>query len=160
MSTTCTIVKVVLPMGRALYVATVYMYLHCCCALDNSCMDITLTDIGVCAIAEKIVHWERLRPHLGSTKADEEAIKSNNVGRYEEQKKDLLYKWRQMMGDDATPRNFVAAARDAEDEELADEVEKLALLIQPVDHGMRREVMFAKMMMITVLVDVTCACYM
>ena len=157
MSTTCTIVEVVLPMGRALYITTVYMYLHCCCALDNSCMDIKLTDIGVCAIAERIVRWEPLRPHLGLTEADEETIKSNNR-RYEEQKKELLYKWRQVMGDDATPRNFVAAARDAGDKELADEVEKLALLIQPVDHGMRREVMFAKMMMITVLVDITRTC--
>ena len=160
MSTTCTIVEVVLPMGRALYVATVYMYLHCCCALDNSCMDSTLTDEVVCAIAKKIGHWEQLRPHLKLTKADEEAIKRDSVGRYEEQKRDLLYKWRQVMGDDATPCNFVAAARDAGDKELADEVEKLALLIQPVGHGMRREVMFTKMMMIIVLVDVTRACYM
>ena len=144
-------------MGRSLYyVATVYMYLHCCCALDNSCMDSTLTDEVVCAIAKKIGCWEPLRPHLGLTEADEEAIKRDNR-RYEEQRKDLLYKWRQVMGDDATPRNFVAAALKAEDKRLADEV---ALLIQPVDHGMRREVMFAKMMMITVLVDVTCACYM
>ena len=146
-------------MGRSLYyVATVYMYLHCCCALDNSCMDITLTDEVVCAIAKKIGRWEPLRPHLRLTKPDEEAIKSDNVGRYEEQRKDLLYKWRQMMGDDATPRNFVAAALKEEDKRLADEVEKLALLIQPVDHGMRREVMFAKMMMITVLVDVHATC--
>ena len=117
-------------------------------------MDSTLTDEVVCAIAKKIGCWE---PHLGLTEADEEAIKRDNR-RYEEQRKDLLYRWRQVMDDNATPRNFVAAALKAEDKRLADEVEKLALLIQPVDHGMRREVMFAKMMMITVLVDITRTC--
>ena len=89
------------------------------------------------------------------TEADEEAIKRDNVGRYEEQKKDLLYKWHQKMGDDATLRNFVVAARDA-DEELADEVEKLPftkymygdnLPMDQVSDGMRREVINVYQMM-------------
>ena len=72
------------------------------------------------------------------------------------------------MGDDATPRLFVAAARDAGDKELADEVEKLAfakymygdnLPMDQVSDGMRHEVINVyQTMMIAVLVGVTCAC--
>ena len=128
-------------------------------------MDIKLTDIGVCAIVEKIVCWEQLRPHLKLTEADEMIIKRNNNERYEKQKEDLVYRWYRKMGDDATPRMFVAAARDAGDKELADEVEKLPfakymygdnLPMDQVSDGMRREVINVyQMMMIAVLVGVT-----
>ena len=131
-------------------------------------MDIKLTDIGVRAIAEKIVCWKPLRPHLGLTKRDEVVIKCDNNERYEKQKEDLVYRWWRKMGDDATPRMFVAAAHDAGDKELADEVEKLPfatymygdnLPMDQVSDGMRHEVInVCQTMMIAVLVGVTCAC--
>ena len=98
-------------------------------------MNIKLTDKGVCAIAKKIMSWKPLRPHLGLTEKDEEAIISD-YRKYEEQKKALLYRWREKMGECATPRNFVAAALEAEEKELADDIGKLPFdefLIQPVD---------------------------
>lgn len=89
-------------------------------------MDTKLSENVLCAIAKLIISWESLRPYLGLSLADEEVIKNNNR-KYEEQRRDLLYRWCDSVGDDATPRNFIKVALEAENKELADEVRRLVL---------------------------------
>ena len=89
-------------------------------------MDTKMSEDVLCAIAKLIVTWESLRPYLGLSLAEEEIIKNNNR-KYEEQKKALLYRWCDNMGEGATPRHFISAALEAENKELADEVKRLVL---------------------------------
>ena len=77
------------------------------------------------AIAELIVKWQPLIPYLGLTRVDESNITQNYRQQYEEQKKDMLRRWCDKVGDDATPDNFRKAALRAGNKGLADNIKKL-----------------------------------
>ena len=58
-------------------------------------------------IARAIAWWETLARHLGLTEADIVAISENNVRNYEEQKYQMLLKWREQQSTPPTKQDLV-----------------------------------------------------
>ncbi len=63
------------------------------------------TDEHLATIAEAIVDWEPLAPHLGVLKPQQSAIKRDNPG-YVKQKQELLWQWKTQGGIEATYLNL------------------------------------------------------
>ena len=83
-------------------------------------------------IASKyLTEWEKLRPHLGLTKAQETQICKSSPGDYEKQKRDFLYKWKEVKGSEATYGALKAAAEATDNKLLADNV--TAMLREKLD---------------------------
>ena len=82
-----------------------------------------ISDVDIANIARDIlINWELLRPYLGLSRAQKEAIRKSYPGQYEEQKCESLEIWKEMQGDGATYGAFITAAEEAKDQQLADGV--------------------------------------
>ena len=68
--------------------------------------------------------WEDLSPFLNLTSVDEQAIQNTNSD-YKEQKRALLREWKRQNGCRATYRILIAAAKEAKNKNLADNLEKM-----------------------------------
>ena len=96
-----------------------------------------VSDVDIEKIASKyLTDWEKLRPSLGLTKAQETQICKSSPGDYEKQKRDFLYKWKEVKGSGATYGALKVAAEKTENKQLADNVmtmlqEKLDLSSSP-----------------------------
>ena len=86
--------------------------------------DSQVSDLDIAKIARKINNWKELSPFLGLAPQDETVIERSCSG-YLEQKSAALHKWRDMKGKLATYRALIAAAKGADNENLADYVQTL-----------------------------------
>ena len=71
---------------------------------------------NVVVIAREVKHWEPLARCLGLRESDIVAIREDNKGSYEEQKYQMILKWRERSGSQATLRRLVRCV----EEELVD----------------------------------------
>ena len=83
-------------------------------------------DIDLAKIAKEMVSWEKYAPYCGLSQAEEMEIKENSRPQYGVQKRRMLERWKERLGDDATYRNLAAIFEGGEDQKLADFVRKLA----------------------------------
>ena len=86
--------------------------------------DSQVSDLDIAKIARKINNWKELSPFLGLAPQDETVIE-RSCKDYLEEKRAALHKWRDMKGKEATYRALIAAAKEAENEKLADDVQTL-----------------------------------
>ena len=71
-----------------------------------------------------LAKWEDLSPFLNLTDVDEQAIR-NTYSDYKEQKRALLLEWKRQNGSGATYRVLIAAAKEAHNKNLADNLEEM-----------------------------------
>ena len=85
-------------------------------------LDDKICDTLILKIAGKIVTWDLLAIYLGMTPAEKETIKRDNSGDYAQQKIQLLFKWREKYGIDATYRKLTEAMKKMGCKEQAEEI--------------------------------------
>ena len=71
-----------------------------------------------------LTQWEELSPFLGLTRQQEATIRLDFKD-YNNQKQEALRKWKQIKGDAATYRAFIAAARATSNMDLVDNVKAM-----------------------------------
>ena len=71
-------------------------------------------------LSKSLDKWKIVGYALEFTSSDIEAIKADN-GSEEEKRVELLYRWKQKNGDDATYYNLIAGLHDAERIDIADD---------------------------------------
>ena len=92
--------------------------------LPSYLLDRQLSDKEIADITRKCLKtWEKLYPYLGLNEVDVEGIK--RIPDYEEQRREVLLKWRKQKGSGATFRALIKAARDADNINLADNLEDM-----------------------------------
>ena len=85
-------------------------------------LDRIISDYDIDEIASKyLTNWKRLRSVLGLTRADEESICTGNL---EGQRREFLYKWKDLKGDSATYRSLIDAAEKVQKQYLADNIRR------------------------------------
>ena len=89
-------------------------------------LDSKISDIHLAQIARDLKEWEGLAPLLGLTEAQEEEVRST-FRDYGCQKREVLRKWRQMKGSEATYRQLIIALCCVQNVELADTVATLLI---------------------------------
>ena len=87
-------------------------------AIPSELLDAPVSDLDVVTIATKLTRWEELSAFLGLTHQHETDIRYNFSTDYGDQKRAALRKWRQIKGDAATFRVFIAAATAISNMEL------------------------------------------
>ena len=88
--------------------------------LDTPVSDTDLSKIS----AEYLRKWENLSPELKLTPQQETEIKET-LRDYDEQKREALRKWREIKGNAATYRAFIAAATAISNIQLVDNVKAM-----------------------------------
>ena len=78
----------------------------------------------IATIAEYLVKWEELTPHLELTRPQEAVIR-NTFNDYSDQKREALRKWKEIKGNEATYRAFITAATAISNTELVDNVKAM-----------------------------------
>ena len=63
---------------------------------------IPCNDLHIAKISEKIVKWEELAPYFGISAEEEEETRNDNPRQYRLQKRKMLWKWKQRLGNKAT----------------------------------------------------------
>ena len=91
------------------------------------------TDLDFANYSRLINTWELLSPYLNITKPEEVALKRDYYD-YNQQKMEMLFKWRRKNGSRATRRVLAQACRDAGEVALAEKIEGVhsATFAQPV----------------------------
>ena len=74
---------------------------------------------------EYLTEWEKLRPYLKLSRAQEKEIKKSHPGEYGVQKREFLLTWKDEKSSDATYGAFIQAAEKAGMKKLADSVRAL-----------------------------------
>ena len=93
-------------------------------ALDS--LDSVISDKEVADIAQKYLKtWEEISPYLGLDEVVREAIR-RTPGGYLEQKKAFLQEWKNRQGSRATFRALIQAAKNSNNTDLAEKLEKMA----------------------------------
>ena len=87
--------------------------------------DSQVSDEHIVEIAECLIDWRDLAPHLGLTEADEEAISEDYRGRFELQKREALRKWKRKRGRRATYSRLVQILCRIGYVDLAEKVKEL-----------------------------------
>ena len=64
--------------------------------------DIPCSDIHIGKISEEIVNWEELAPYFGVFFAEQEEIRKNRPSQYLLQKREMLWRWKEKLGSEAT----------------------------------------------------------
>ena len=80
------------------------------------------TDLDFANYSRLINTWELLSPYLNITKPEEVALKRDSYD-YNQQKMEVLFKWRRKNGSRATRRVLARACRDAGEVALAEKIE-------------------------------------
>lgn len=93
-------------------------------------MNNTINDTTIVQIARVIVNWEGLGVQLGLTRIEIEDIKRDYRGDYNQQKIQLLYKWKEKNGLDATYFNLIKAVKQ-DNRELAEEIMRISKIENP-----------------------------
>ena len=81
------------------------------------------TDIDCANYSRFINTWELLSPYLNITKPEEIDLKKDSYD-YNQQKMEVLFKWREKNGSRATRRVLAQACRDAGEVALAEKIER------------------------------------
>ena len=89
------------------------------------------TDLDFANYSRLINTWELLSPYLNITKPEEVALKRDFYD-YNQQKMEVLFKWRRKNGSRATRRVLARACRDAGEVALAERIEGVHRVAQPV----------------------------
>ena len=91
------------------------------------------TDLDFANYSKLINTWELLSPYLNITKPEEVALKRDFYD-YNQQKMEVLFKWRRKNGSRATRRVLAQACRDAGEVALAEKIEgvRSTAFAQPV----------------------------
>ena len=87
---------------------------------DNKCLDFELR-----MISEIICSWESLVPYLGLDDSHRTSILKDNPYNYDEQKYQVLLKWKQVNGEDATYKNLLKCISDSGDQQLMSSISKM-----------------------------------
>lgn len=88
-------------------------------------LDAVVSDMDICRIAaEYLVKWRELSPRLGLKPADETAI-SNTFKNFDDQRREVLRKWKELKGNAPTYRALIFAAEAIRNKQLADKVRKM-----------------------------------
>ena len=89
-------------------------------------MGAKISDQDIAKVATKIQNWKHLSPFLDLNDVDQKEIENYSRGDYLEEKRAALCKWRQKGGKRATYEALIDAAREADNEDLAEYVQSLA----------------------------------
>ena len=73
-----------------------------------------------------------MRPHLGLSRQKEEAIRQTYKS-YEQQKQECLEEWKKLKGNKATYGEFITAAEEAKNKQLADGVRAMLSISEDTD---------------------------
>ena len=87
--------------------------------------NIPCSDLHIAKISEKIVNWEELAPYFGISPEEEEEIRNDNPRQYRLQKRKMLWKWKQRLGNKATYSKLKECFSFAGNQLLADQVDEL-----------------------------------
>ena len=79
--------------------------------ISTELLNTPVSDKDIATIAEYLVEWEELSPHLELTRPQEAVIRRNAFKDYGHQKREALRKWREIKGSAATFGAFIAAAK-------------------------------------------------
>ena len=104
-----------------LYAKTLYFTL----AVIADPANIPCSDLHIAKISEKIVNWEELAPYFGISPEEEEEIRNDNPRQYRLQKRKMLWKWKQRLGNKATYSKLKECFSFAGNQLLADQVDEL-----------------------------------
>ena len=89
-------------------------------------LDSEVSDRDIADIAQKLLtSWDDLSPFLGLDEVANAAIR-RTPGGYVEQKKACLQEWKKQQGSRATFRALIQAAKEANNNDLARKLEKMA----------------------------------
>ena len=94
--------------------------------VSDRLLDQKVTDEDVDKLASIMIQWESMRVGLGLSYAEQKEIEE--IRRYGNQKREFLEVWRQKKSLGATYRVFIAAARGARMNALADKVTNMLAL--------------------------------
>ena len=83
------------------------------------------SDLHIAKISEKVVNWEELAPYFGISPEEEEEIRNDNPRQYLLQKRKMLWKWKQRLGNKATYSKLKECFSFAGNQLLADQVDEL-----------------------------------
>lgn len=84
-------------------------------------LDVEMSEKDAEKIAsEYLTEWEKLRPYLGLSRAQEKEIQNSNPRNYGAQKSEFMGVWKEKKGKDATYTAFIQAAEEAGKKKLAD----------------------------------------
>lgn len=78
-----------------------------CDGVPSSCLDSRVSDIHISAICSHINEWRELAPHLDLSRVDENDIAERFPNRPKLQRREALYKWREVNGKKATYRKLI-----------------------------------------------------
>ena len=94
-------------------------------SVEPHLLDTVVSDPDVAVIAQNhLEKWEDLSPFLNLTSVDEQAIRSTYID-YKEQKRAFFRAWKRQNGRGATYRVLIAAAKEAHNKNLADNLEEM-----------------------------------
>ena len=88
-------------------------------SLTSKCLEVHLR-----MISEAMSSWENLVPYLGLDDSHRTTIMKDNIG-YDEQKYQILLKWKQVNGDDATFKNLLKCISHSGDQYLNSCISKM-----------------------------------
>ena len=88
-------------------------------SLTSKCLEFHLR-----MMSEEMSSWENLVPYLGLNDSHRISIIKDNIG-YDEQKYQVLLKWKQVNGDDATFKNLLACISHSGDQYLRSRISKM-----------------------------------
>lgn len=98
---------------------------HTKMASPHTPLGATISDINVAKIARRLKNWKAISPFLGLTESQEVGIERSSGNDYTKEKHAALRKWREMRGGGATYSALIAAAKEADNIDLADYVQSL-----------------------------------
>ena len=81
--------------------------------LDQQCPDVYLADVS-----RQLTKWKLLSPYLGISRSEQHSI-TESFRDYNEQKQELLYKWKENQASDATYRALIGAIHKSGNNDLA-----------------------------------------
>lgn len=88
-------------------------------SLTSKCLEVHLR-----MISEVMSSWENLVPYLGLDESHRTSIMKDHIG-YDEQKYQVLLKWKQVNGDDATLKNLLTCISHSGDQYLRSRISKM-----------------------------------
>ena len=87
--------------------------------------NIPCSELHIAKISETIVSWEQLSQYFGISHAEQEEIRSNLSCQYLLQKREMLWRWKQKLGNEATYAKLKRIFTSAGNKLLADQVDEL-----------------------------------
>ena len=94
--------------------------------MSDILLDTPVSDEDVTTIAARyLTTWQDLTPYLGLDHTQAVAIRKTYFYDYDTQKREALYKWRQIKGDEATYRALITAAKKIPNMQLVGKVKDL-----------------------------------